>query len=271
MDIHERRSKIARRLAEEHTVNVGDLAIEMGVSGMTVRRDLAELERVGFARRVYGGAVHEAQRSFEPAVMVRYSEYAAEKRRVARAAIRLLRPGDSVAIDVGSTMMYLAEALRDAVDLRLIVVTPSMTIGRELSENPSYMVVVTGGVVRRGELSLTGDLAITAFRQFHVDRLFLSVAGLEEESGLTEYNIEDASVKRAMIASANQVVVLADRTKFGRTALCTVGPLENMDVLVTDVAPPAGLKAVLERNGTQLIIADDNGGGTMSERGGRRT
>jgi DeoR family transcriptional regulator, fructose operon transcriptional repressor len=255
MDIHTRRSIIARRLAEEHTVAVGDLAEEMGVSGMTVRRDLAELERIGYARRIYGGAVREAQRSFEPSVVTRYAENAGEKRRIAEAAVALLRPGDSIAIDVGSTTMYFAECLRDSPDLRLVVVTPSLSIGGELSENASYTVVVTGGVVRRGELSLTGDLALSAFRHFHVDKLFLSVAGISRDTGLTEFNMEDAAVKREMIASARQVIVLADSEKFGRTALCGVGGLDDMDILITGEEPPREIRDALDGSGTELIVA----------------
>ncbi len=255
MDVQKRRSIIARRLAEEHTVSVGELASEIGVSGMTVRRDLAELERLGYARRIYGGAIRKAQRSFEPTVATRYSEQVEEKREIAAAALSLIRPGDSVAIDVGTTMMYLAEALRDAVDLNLIVVTPSMTIGRELSENPSYLVVVSGGVIRPGEFSLTGDLAIAAFRQFHVDKLFLSVAGFSTTTGLTEYNIEDAAVKRAMIASAGQVIVLVDSTKFDKTALCSVAALNEIDVLVTDKVPGHEFGKQLEEQGIEVIVA----------------
>ncbi|TVR04406.1 MAG: DeoR/GlpR transcriptional regulator, partial [Spirochaetaceae bacterium] len=172
----ERRSTIAQRLSSRHTVDVAELARELGVSGMTVRRDLTELERQGVARRIHGGAVRDTQRSFEPALIARTTQRVAEKRRICRAALALVKAGDSIAIDIGSTTLFFAEALREAEDLRLIILTPSLKIAAELSEHPSYTVIVSGGVVRRGEGSLTGEVAADFFQRYNVDKLFISVA-----------------------------------------------------------------------------------------------
>ncbi|MFW5695090.1 MAG: DeoR/GlpR family DNA-binding transcription regulator [Alkalispirochaeta sp.] len=256
MNIRERRAEIMLRLAKHHMVSVAQLGRDLNVSEMTVRRDLAELERMGYARRTHGGAIHETQRSFEPAIMMRYGERAAAKQRIAAAAVRLCAPGDSIAIDVGSTMMYLAEELRDATDLRLIVITPSMSIGGELSENPSYLVIVTGGQVRRGELTLTGALAEAALSQFHFRTLFLSAAGMSASGGLTEFNMEDAAVKRAMIASAERVVALVDSSKFGHTKLCSICTYDEVDVLVTDAPPTGDLRDTLRAHSVEIIVAD---------------
>lgn len=255
MNTLQRRSTIAQRLSEEHAVGVVELARELGVSGMTVRRDLAELERQGFARRIHGGAVRETQRSFEPSVLARYTTCAEEKQRIVRSAISLLKSGDSIAVDIGSTMLFFAEELRDTPDLRLIILTPSLAIAGELSDNPAYVLIVSGGVVRRGELSLTGDTASEAFCQYNVDKLFLSVAGIDSRKGLTEFNMEDAVVKRAMIQSANQVIALVDSSKFEKIALCTIGGLDMIDVLVTDRMPEGTLKDQLDQHGTRIIVA----------------
>ncbi len=179
--------------------------------------------------------------------------------------MRLCAPGDSIAIDVGSTMMYLAEELRDATGLRLIVITPSMTIGSELSENPSYVVIVTGGQVRRGELTLTGALTEAALAQFHFKTLFLSAAGMSASGGLTEFNMEDAAVKRAMIASAERVVALVDSSKFGSTELCKICEFDQIDVLVTDAPPEGELKTALHEQSVNIIVAGHGGEHTMKE------
>lgn len=255
MNTEQRRSIIARRLTEEHTVGVGALARDLGVSGMTVRRDLAELERQGVARRVHGGAVRETQRSFEPSLIARYDVNAAEKRRIGRAALTLLQSGDSIAVDMGSTMLYFAAELRGAQDLRLIILTPSLMIASELSDNPAYVLIVSGGVVRRGEHSLTGEVATDLFRRYNVDKLFISLAGISARNGLTEFNMEDAAVKRAMIQSANTVIALVDSSKFEKVALCTVASLESVDVLITDAMPESPLREMLEENGTQIMIS----------------
>lgn len=255
MNITERRSIIAQRLESDHTVNVVQLAEEIGVSAMTVRRDLTELERQGYARRIHGGAVYDGQRSFEPTLFKRVSSHSDSKQAIAQAAIALCNQDDSIAIDVGSTTLFLAEALRDTQDLRLVILTSSILISRILADNPAFTVLVTGGVVRRSEYSLTGDLTISTLNEFHVDRVFLGIAGVSAETGLTEYNMEDATVKKALIRAAKEVVVLADSAKFGETALCRVSSLRPVDTLITDVTPPPPLLHALEKLNTRLIIA----------------
>jgi DeoR/GlpR family transcriptional regulator of sugar metabolism len=255
MNISTRRALIMERLMEHHTVAVADLGRELAVSEMTIRRDLAELERMGYARRIHGGAVHETQRSFEPSITTRYSERVSAKQAMAQRAIAYCSPGDSIAIDVGSTMMYLAESLRESTNQRLIIVTPSMTIGSELSENGSYAVIVTGGLVRRGELTLTGALTQSALEQFHIKTLFLSAAGISAEGGLTEFNMDDAAVKQAMIAAADRVIALVDSSKFGATELFRICSFDQVDILVTDAPPDGKLKSTLERSGVEIAVA----------------
>ncbi len=254
MNIAKRRSIIAQRLEADHTVNVVQLAKEIGVSTMTVRRDLAELERQGFARRIHGGAVHGGRRSFEPTLTQRVTTNVEGKKRIAEAAVSMCNQDESIAIDVGSTTLFLAEALRDTQDLRLILLTPSILIGQILADNPSLSVLVTGGMVRRREYSLTGDLTIASLREFHVDRLFLGVAGISSETGLTEFNMEDTTVKKALIRSAAEVVVLADSEKFGVTALCRVCSFSAVDAVITDRTPPPPLLRALEKYNTRLIV-----------------
>jgi DeoR/GlpR family transcriptional regulator of sugar metabolism len=255
MNISKRRALIMQRLMKVHTVSVADLGRELGVSEMTVRRDLAELERMGYARRIHGGAVHEIQRSFEPSIVTRYGERIEAKQAIARRAITYCSPGDSIAIDVGSTMTYLAEELRDSTSQRLIIITPSMMIGGELSENGSYVVIVTGGLVRRGELTLTGALTQSALQQFHVKTLFLSAAGISVQGGLTEFNMDDAAVKQAMIAAADRVIALVDSSKFGATELFKICPFDQVDILVTDAPPASDLRRALQEAQVEIAIA----------------
>jgi DeoR/GlpR family transcriptional regulator of sugar metabolism len=255
MNISKRRALIMQRLMKLNTVSVADLGRELGVSEMTVRRDLAELERMGYARRIHGGAVHETQRSFEPSIVTRYGERVEAKQAIARRAVAYCSPGDSIAIDVGSTMTYLAEELRDSNSQRLIIITPSMMIGGELSENGSYVVIVTGGLVRRGELTLTGALTQRALQQFHVKTLFLSAAGISVQGGLTEFNMDDAAVKQAMIAAADRVIALVDSSKFGATELFKICSFSKIDFLVTDASPEGELKRALQEANVEIPVA----------------
>jgi DeoR/GlpR family transcriptional regulator of sugar metabolism len=157
------------------------------------------------------------------------------KRAIGRAAAALLEQGDSAIIDVGTTTVELARALRGRHGLT--IVTPSLPVAFELGEERGIRVLITGGTLRPGELSLVGARAEEAFGDLNCDIAFIGVAGLTADAGLTEYSLDDTRVKRAAIRRARRVAVLADHSKLGRVALATICPLDDIDVLVTDASP----------------------------------
>ena len=217
---------------------------------MTIRRDLAELERAGLVRRVHGGAVNARGRSFEPPLLLRSSEKRESKALIGRMAAELVADGDSLALDIGTTTYELARNLVGRHNLTII--TPSLHIANLLLNEPDITVIVTGGIVRRGEASLIGDLAVRAFKGLFVDRLFLGAGGVDSHAGVTEYNWDDALVKRAMTQSAKETILLADASKFERVAFASVAPLSAIHRLVTDKPPPPSLLEALRAS--QVII-----------------
>ena len=231
----ERRQAVLRRLTTRGEVGFADLAEEFGVSEMTIRRDLETLEADGLARRVRGGAISVISSSYEPPFAVRATTASDAKTVIGVTAAGLVNDGDTVIVDVGTTTMELARALHGRRGLT--VVTASLPVAAELGADPDIRVVVTGGQVRPGELSLTGGMAEDAFTTMNCDLAFIGVAGICVAPGLTEYNPDDARVKRAAIAAARRSIVVADSSKLGRVAFSTVAPLSAIDVLVTD-APP---------------------------------
>ena len=235
MRTHQRRTVIISHLADSGEVTITDLASDLGVSEMTIRRDLELLELEGLARRVRGGAISTVSRSHEPAFAVRAVDATAEKRAIGRAAAALLEDGDTAIIDVGTTTLELARNLHK--HRRVTVVTSSILIAAELGHATDVRVIVTGGVLRHGELSLVGPSAEEPFRELNCDVAFIGVAGVDAEKGLTEYNLDDARIKRAALGAARRCIVLADRSKLGRVALALVARLSAVDTLVTD-APP---------------------------------
>jgi DeoR family transcriptional regulator of aga operon len=239
-----RRAAITTQLADTGEVGIAELAGDFGVSEMTIRRDLELLELEGLARRVRGGAISTVSRSHEPPFAVRQTKSASAKRTIGRVAASMLEDGDTAIIDVGTTTLELARNLHR--HRRLTVVTSSIPIATELGNSTEVRVIVTGGILRHGELSLVGPTAEESLEEFNCDVAFIGVAGVDGAKGLTEYNLDDARMKRAAIASARRCIVLADRTKLGQVALAMVAPLTSVDTLVTDAPPdhPTVLAAV---------------------------
>jgi DeoR/GlpR family transcriptional regulator of sugar metabolism len=246
-----RRGAIRGFLAKRGEVGIADLAAEFDVSEMTIRRDLEELEDQGVARRVRGGAISTVSRSYEPPLATRATEAQVAKRRIARAAAEFIDYGETAIIDVGSTTFELARRLRGRGGLT--IVTPSVNAAVELAGDPNTRVILTGGIVRPGELSLIGDLAERTFAQLNCDVLFLGVGGIHAEKGLTEYNLDDTRVKRAAIQAASRKVALADQSKLDRVCLATIAALAEIDVLITDAAPGHRLLQAVRDAGVEVV------------------
>lgn len=249
-----RRAGILKEIEARESVAVAELAASLGVSEMTIRRDLHELEEDGSIKRVHGGAVLSRGRSYEPPYTLRSTQAVEEKRLIGAAAARLVREGDSLAIDGGSTTYELA---REIAGMRNItVITPSLRVAGLFVDKSDIRLIMPGGIVRTGEASMVGDLTAQALQGLFVDKLFMGVACVDEQAGMTEYNWDDALVKRAMIKCAREVTLLADSGKFGKVAFALVGKLDEIDNLVADRQPPDGILEILTQSGARLIIAE---------------
>jgi DeoR/GlpR family transcriptional regulator of sugar metabolism len=253
MDLESRHRAIISAVELQGTVRVAELAKQLSVTKMTIRRDLSLLERQGLLKRVHGGGISARGRSYEPTLALRNTVHVLEKQRIARCAADLILEGDFVALDVGSSTFELARLLAERRNLT--VITPSLWIANVLANLPGLRLILPGGIVRPGEASMIGELSHRALEMFHVDRLFLGVGGIDSTAGLTEYNWDDTQVKQAMLKTAKQVIALADGSKFERIATVKIAPLETLDMLVTDQAPPAALADALQEAGVKVIIA----------------
>jgi DeoR family transcriptional regulator, fructose operon transcriptional repressor len=232
----ERHRQILKQLDQHDSILVADLVVLFDVSEATIRRDLDILERKGLLRRIYGGAVSSSGRSYEPSFLTRSSKFTDEKNRIGAAAAGLIHNGDSIMLDVGTTTLEIARHLYDRQNLT--VITPCFQIAALLVEHPGIRLILTGGILRRGELSLVGRIAERTISEFHVDKLFMGAGGVDPVAGFTEFNLEDAQVKQAMLRNARHITVVFDASKYGNVALNALAPLTAANRIVTDTNLP---------------------------------
>jgi len=254
----ERRRKILEITQESGSTSVADLCALFDVSEMTVRRDLRDLDREGLLRRVHGGAVSNLGRSYEPPYAVRRTRNDEKKRAIGRQAAELVLDGDSIALDVGTTTLEIAHALQGRRNLTII--TASLPIANEIVSNLSLKadvrLILTGGIVRSGELSMIGHIAARTYADFHVDKAFIGVGGMSLEDGLTEYNLEDALVKKPLLQNAHQRIVVTDSSKLGRTTFTSVAPLSRVNTLVTDSDISREVLQDLQKLGIEVLVVE---------------
>jgi DeoR family glycerol-3-phosphate regulon repressor len=238
----ERRRRILTSLQRSPAITTDEFAAELGVSPETVRRDLIELERRGMLRRVHGGAASLARLARlapeESAYSERVLEQSEAKRAIGAAAAVLVASGQTVVIDVGTTSLEVARALPH--DLRATIATPSLLVAAELSARPHVEVLVAGGRVRSGDLACSGAETVDFFRDLHAEIAFLGSGAISPTAGLTDYHRDEVPTKRVIIANAERVLVLADSSKFDRSAPYRVCDLSDLDGIVTDAPFPGG-------------------------------
>jgi DeoR family fructose operon transcriptional repressor len=249
----QRQQRIVEQARLAGRVDVAALAAELTVTAETVRRDLTALERQGVLRRVHGGALPVERLGFEPGLAARDTVRGAEKERIAKAAVAELPVEGSVLIDAGTTTARLTEVL--PANRELTVVTNALPIALTLSVRPGLTVLMVGGRVRGRTQAAVDDWALRALGDTYVDVAFVGTNGISVDRGLTTPDPAEAAVKRAMLAAARRVVVLADHTKVGATHLARFGGLTDMDMLITDSGLDADVAARLEAAGPRVVRA----------------
>lgn len=255
MYAEERQQAIATLIGHRGRVSVTELADQYGVTTETVRRDLAVLDRLGVIRRVHGGAVGSgALTTFEPGTAERDSIRAAEKDRIAELAQRYLPgTGGSVLFDAGTTTVRVAAAM--PVDVDLVAVTHSLPVAARLTGFAGVRLHLLGGRVRGVTQAAVGAETLRLLGELRVDVAFLGTNALTVRHGLSTPDPEEAAVKRAMIAAADRVVVVADASKIGREDFVRFGSAADIDVLVTDTDIPATAHAELAAEGIEMVLA----------------
>lgn len=229
-----------------------ELARQLKVSEMTIRRDLAALDSQGALRRVHGGALPVASGSYEPPFAARAKLNADAKRSIASLVPTLIGDGETVILDGGTTAAAIAEEL---LSRDITVCTPSLRVADVLSGSASVRLMVPGGIVRPGERSLVGPAALRIFEDHQFDVYVMTVSAVHIRAGLTEWNLDDAAVKRAALAAANRSIVACDASKFGKTAFGRICGVEQADFVVTDAAIPADQRKLFTAADVDLRVA----------------
>ncbi len=250
--LSERQEAILHRAREAGRVMVEDLAARFGVSSQTIRKDLNELCEQRYLMRVHGGATLSS--TVENVGYDARREIAREEKvAIGRAAAALIPEPASLFINIGTTTEAVAEALLQRSGL--MIITNNITVATLMRPYPSLQVIIAGGVVRSSDGGIVGEAAVDFIRQFKVDYAVIGISAIDLDGSLLDFDFREVKVAQAIIENARRVVLVADATKFERTAPVRMGHLSQVDVFVTDLCPHPEIRHQCEMHGVELIEA----------------
>ena len=260
----QRQTLILERVREEGAVRVADLVRALGVSDMTIRRDLEVLHDRGLIEKVHGGATAiEGSSQFEPGFTVKSTLMQTEKTLIAASAATLVLPGTAIAISAGTTTFALARRLTDVPGLT--VLTNSVPVADVLyRDGRSDQTVILSGGVRTPSDALVGPFAVEVIRSLHVDSVFMGTHGMDNRSGFTTPNILEAETNRALIEAGRRLIVLADHTKWGVIGISSVARLEDAETIVTDTGLDFAARSQIASVVQRLMLVDAATGHTQT-------
>lgn len=247
----ERRNEILEKLQIEKKVVVSELSQLFHVSEETIRRDLEKLENDGLVIKSYGGAVLNEHSIFELPFNIRKNQRVVEKQKIAQEVVKLVHDGESMMLDASSTAVYVTKALKEKQ--KLTVITNSVEILVELFDMPEWRVISTGGVSGARSFNLVGPHTDEMLRSYHVEKAVISCKGLSLEAGITDSDEQDVSSKRMMLQAAKERILVADSSKFGKTAFTKVAGWDYIDKIITDQMPSQEWMEEFERLGVECI------------------
>ena len=231
----ERRREILARLAANGKVIVSELARDFDVTEETIRRDLEKLDREGLASKTYGGAVSKHNSALDLPYNIREGVNVAQKQCIAEKLAEMINDGDRLMIDSSSTALYVVKRIKEKKNLTII--TNSVKILLELADKPDWTVLSTGGILKKGALSLTGSSAEKMINSYHVDAAICSCKGVDMSVGVTDSNENDSLIKQAMYHSTEKRILAFDSEKLDKKSFVKVCDFEEVDVIVMDRAP----------------------------------
>lgn len=247
----ERKNEILETLQKEQRVLVSELAKRYDVTEETIRRDLEKLERDGFVKKTYGGAVLNKNTNVDLPLRIREKTNRQEKQKVAELSAELIEEGDSIMLDASSTSLMIAQQIKNRK--KLTVITTSVEVLIELAQSEGIKVISTGGDLKASSLSLVGRTAENCLGGYNVDKAFVSCKGIDMERGIMESNDLEAGIKLMMKRSAKQTVLVIDSSKFSRISFVKVMDFERGDIVITDRVPSAEWSDFLEKRGVRVI------------------
>ncbi len=249
----ERQNQILQILARNQRISVSEVCEIFDVSEATARRDLEALAEQGKLQRVHGGAIPLSLAPPEAPILQREGEQAEEKSRIGLAAAALVQDGETVFLGSGSTVLEAARALRTRS--RLTVITNSLPVINALAGLENIHVICLGGELRDSELSFIGHLTEQALSEVRVDKVIIGTRAISLEHGLTNDYLPETMTDRAILKAGQEVILVADHSKFGRVATAFLAPLESVHTVVTDAATPPDLLDALRERGLRVIVA----------------
>jgi len=248
----ERHTKILELIDERGKVEVSELSRLFSISEVTIRNDLKDLHKRGLVRRAHGGAVRIETVNVDASLQVKAALHADEKQRIGAAAAALIKDGESVILDSGTTTQYIAKLIKDRKDLT--VITNGINVAMELLGARDVRLVILGGMVRQNSYSAVGHFAEDMLRQLSADKLFLAVDAFDLDFGLSTPNPEESKVNQQMVQIATETILVADSSKFGKRSLSRIVPLSAVDKVITDNALTADIQAELRSSGIDLVL-----------------
>jgi DeoR family transcriptional regulator of aga operon len=255
MTITERHQLILQKLQDNGRVDIQDLSDELQVSGVTIRKDLKLLEEKNLLFRTKGGGSINNPYAVERPINEKEYINSDQKKKIAKAALVLLDQTDSIIIGSGTTVFELARSLHPIK--HLTVITPALRVALELCNRPNVDILQMGGLIHHSSASAAGAFGEKLLEEISCGLLFIGVDGIDPDFGLSITNLAEASLVKKMIQVAQQVVVMADHTKFGRRGIGRICGIDQVDFVITDGSAPMESVKVLEERGVKVVMADN--------------
>jgi DeoR/GlpR family transcriptional regulator of sugar metabolism len=252
MMAEERRMQILQILRSEGRAKVNELVRRFNTSAVTIRSDLNELDQRGLVQRSHGGAVIQDTVFRESPVHERIKSQSKEKQRIGAMAATLVREGETIILDSGTTTLEVARHLKNIPNLQ--VITNGVNIASELLGSRNTQIIMMGGTVRNDSASIVGRATEDMLEQFSADKLFLCGAGCDPDFGVSGTNLEETMANRAMLRAAREIIVVADASKFGKRSMSLIASFSEVDIVISDVSLPPELQDRIRSFGCKLIL-----------------
>jgi DeoR/GlpR family transcriptional regulator of sugar metabolism len=249
-----RRAAIREHLLRNGSAEVGELSRRFDASEATIRRDILALLRGNGFKKLRGG-IGVDDTMAEPSLAQRSYLQSDKKRRIGMKAAELVHDGEAIFLGTGSTVLEVAKNL--TTRRNLTVITNSLPVINTLVDSPGVDLVMTGGALRRPELSFIGHIVEKALSELRADKVIIGIQGIHAESGLTNEFLPEAMLDRVLVTFAPQLIIVADSSKVGKIKASAVARLEDIGILVTDRAIDAGVLDDLQRRGVRVALADE--------------
>ncbi len=247
----QRRAKILELIEQQGQVQVSALSNAFKVSSVTIRNDLAHLEKKNLLIRTRGGAIRPQRVAVDFKITEKAQKHFKEKQAIGRKAAELIQDGDTIILDSGTTTLEIAKNLGHFRELT--VITNALNIAHLLADFQNIRVIVPGGILRKNALSLVGPTAESAIKNYFCDKLFLGVDGIDADFGISTPNVEEAYLNRIMIEISREVFVVTDSSKFNKRSFAFIAPMNQIHTVITDHNIPSTEKEKMEKIGVQVI------------------